>query len=110
MTSNDDEKALLSGLRILEVGPSLATAVTGRMFAELGADVIKVESPSGEVSRRHGLLFSSLVASQNAGKRVVELNLEEGDGLERFTTLAEDADLVVVGWHPTELESLSLGP
>ena len=105
MTSNDDGKALLSGFRVLEIGPRLAVAVTGRMFAELGADVIKVESLTGEVSRSEVSLF----VSQNSGKRVVHLSLEEGDGSKRFKALAQEADLVVVGWHPTELESLSLG-
>ena len=106
MTSNDDGKTLLSGFRILEVGPRLACAVAGRMFAELGADVIKVESSGGEISRSSGTLF----ASQNPGKRVVELDLEDSEGSERFKALAEDADLVVVGWHPTDLESVSLEP
>jgi len=106
MTSNDDGKALLSGFRVLEVGPRLAGAVMGRMFAELGSDVIKVEASGGELSRSSGSLFES----QNPGKRVVELDLEEPDGFERFKTLVEDADLVVVAWHPVELESFSLGP
>jgi crotonobetainyl-CoA:carnitine CoA-transferase CaiB-like acyl-CoA transferase len=106
MTSIDDEKVLLKGFKILEVGPRLAVAVTGRMFAELGADVIKVESPKRADSQSDGSLFNS----QNSGKRVVELNLEESHGLERFKTLAEEADLVVIGWHPSELESMSLGP
>ena len=106
MTSNDDGKTLLSGFRILEVGPRLACAVVGRMFAEMGADVIKVESSVGEISRSNGTLF----ASQNPGKRIVELDLEDSEGSERFKALAEDADLVVVGWHPTDLESVSLEP
>ena len=106
ITSNDDETALLRGFRILEVGPRLAGAVTGRMFAELGADVIKVEAPKSADSRSEGPLFES----QNSGKRVVKLNLEESHGLARFKTLAEDADLVVVAGHPSELETLSLGP
>ena len=93
MTSNDDGKALLSGFRVLEIGPRLAVAVTGRMFAELGADVIKVESLTGEVSRSAVSLF----VSQNSGKRVVHLSLEEGDGSKRFKALAQEADLVVVG-------------
>ena len=110
MTSRDDEKALLNGLYVLEVGPRLAGAVAGRMFAELGADVMKVEPPGGEASRSDGPSFSSLVESQNSGKRIVELNLEDADGLRRFRVLAEEADIVLIGFHPTELETLSLGP
>ena len=106
MTSNDDDKTLLSGFRILEVGPRLAGAVTGRMFAELGADVIRVETGGSEKSRSGGLLL----ASQNSDKRVVELELEDRDDSQRFKTLVADVDLVVVGWHPTDLESLSLEP
>jgi len=106
MTSNDDGKALLSGFRVLEIGHRLASAVTGRMFAELGADVIKVESIGVEISLTDGPLF----VSENSGKRVVELNLEDDEGSERFKTVAKNADLVLVGWHPTKLESLSLRP
>ena len=106
MTSNDDGKALLSGFRVLEIGHRLASAVTGRMFAELGADVIKVESIGVEISLTDGPLF----VSENSGKRVVELNLEDDEGSERFKTVAKNSDLVLVGWHPTKLESLSLRP
>ena len=44
----------LSGLRVVEVGPDIAAHFVGRQLAEIGADVVKVEPPEGDPSRRRG--------------------------------------------------------
>jgi crotonobetainyl-CoA:carnitine CoA-transferase CaiB-like acyl-CoA transferase len=115
--SNTTDTGLLRNFRILEVGPRLASAVTGRMFAELGAEVIKVEPAGGDPARRRGPFShdrsnegGGLFVSQNVGKRIVELDLGDGESFESFKNLAREADLIVSSWHPTDSRNYSLDP
>ncbi|MEE8045205.1 MAG: CoA transferase, partial [Dehalococcoidia bacterium] len=115
--SNISDAGLLSDFRILEIGPRLTSAVTGRLFAELGADVIKIEPPGGDPTRTRGPFSNGhsrdaggLFVSQNAGKRVVELDFEDSAGAESFKTLVGDADLIVSSWHPADLKRFSHDP
>jgi crotonobetainyl-CoA:carnitine CoA-transferase CaiB-like acyl-CoA transferase len=115
--SKATDTGLLSGFNILEIGPRLTSAVTGRLFAELGADVIKIEPPGGDLTRSRGPISNGdsrahggLFVSQNAGKRVVELDLEDDHGAESFKTLARDADLIVSSWHPSDSKKFSIEP
>ena len=67
----------LAGIRIIEVGVMLAGPYATMMLADLGADVIKVEPPGGEISRQ---VSDSYFASLNRGKRSICLDLASEAG------------------------------
>jgi len=84
----DEDSAPLAGLRILEVAPPSAGAVT-RYLAELGADVIHVPQP--EIADDP---LAALLA--NTGKRIMRLDLASDEGLQRLGELAAEADILLV--------------
>ena len=88
-------RLLLAGLRILEVGEPLAVAVCGRMFAELGAEVLQVRVPAAERPAE---------STEARHAREVIDALKREVGIDRLEALASDADLIVVGGEPRDLE------
>jgi CoA:oxalate CoA-transferase len=83
-----------------------------RMLADLGADVIKVEPPDGDLTRfatprRNGI--SSYFAQQNTGKRNLSLNLATPAGAEIMRRLAERADVLIENYRPGVMANLGLG-
>jgi len=89
----------------------------GKILADLGADVIKVEPPGGDPSRRWGPFHrdtphpegSLYWLAYNANKRGITLNLETADGRQLFRELARRADFVIESFPPGYLDSLGLG-
>ena len=115
MAKPHNQQELLTGFRVLEVGSRLASSVSARLFAELGADVIKIRhagestvSDAGQNGHGDVSVGGAVSTSQHLGKRIVDLDLQDSDGLDEFKRLAVDADLVVSGFHPTDLKKLSL--
>jgi crotonobetainyl-CoA:carnitine CoA-transferase CaiB-like acyl-CoA transferase len=103
--------APLKGVRVVEIGPFTAGPVTGRSLSDLGADVVKVEPPGGEVSRawspRAGHV-SGYFAHYNTGKRSVVLDLAKDDRAV-FDTLLGNADVLVQNLKAGALEKLGFG-
>ncbi|MDQ3757853.1 MAG: CoA transferase [Actinomycetota bacterium] len=102
----------LEGVRVLDLTRVLAGPIAGRMLSDLGADVVKVEPPEGDLSRvwgeeRHGL--SGFYTQQNAGKRNVCIDLKAPGGPELVRRLAREADVVVENFRPGVLDRLGLG-
>src|SRR4051794_1340561 len=104
--------APLSGVRIIEcslLGPAGITT----SLADLGADVIKVESPSGDYVREMTWPIvegtSLMHLHLNRGKRSVVLDLKSDDGKALFRELAAGADCVVEAMRPGALAKLGLG-
>src|SRR5271168_1604303 len=107
---------LLQGFRMLDLSDEKG-ALCGRIFADLGADVIKLEPPGGCSTRRippfledrpgddRGLYF---IAYQ-AGKRSVTANLESADGRAIAIDLAQHCDFFVESFQPGYLDSIGLG-
>src|SRR5580658_9266244 len=107
---------LLKGLRMLDLSDEKG-ALCGKMFADMGAEVIKVEPPPGCPSRRippylddqpdleHSLHFLAF----QAGKRSITLNLECADGRELLKQLVKRSDFLVESFPLGHLESLGLG-
>ncbi len=107
---------LLKGFRMLDLSDEKG-ALCGKIFADLGADVIKLEPPEGCSTRRippflddapgedRGLYF---IAYQ-AGKRSVTANLESADGRAIAMELAQRCDFLVESFQPGYLDSLGLG-
>lgn len=93
----------LAGLKVLELGRGVPAAYTARLMADFGADVIKVEPRTGDVTRRWGPFpgdgpdpeKSGLFFFLNNGKRSVVLDLEAEQGRRRFVELAAAADLLI---------------
>lgn len=102
----------LAGLRVIEsslLGPGAITT----HLADLGADVIKVESPAGDYIREmtwpivNGVSLLHLHVSR--GKQSVALNLKKPEGVEIYRELVRHADVVVEAMRPGSLERLGLG-
>lgn len=104
---------LLDGVRVIDLSRVLAGPYAGQVLAEMGADVIKVEPPEGDMARGIGpfidgrsLYFSSL----NTGKRGIVLDLTTEDGSAFLDALLETADIVIENYRPAAVKKLSLEP
>src|SRR5579859_599628 len=91
----------LAGLRILDLGTILAGPYAGSLLAELGADVIKVESPAGDPFREPGFVF-------NRGLRGLAIDLTSAAAREAFYGLVRGADAVVDNSRLGVLERLKI--
>jgi len=102
----------LEGLRVVDLSRIVAGPYAGRLLADLGADVVKVEGPDGDMARiwgeqRHGL--SGFYTQQNAGKRNVGIDLKAPGGAALVLRLASVADVVIENFRPGVLDRLGLG-
>jgi crotonobetainyl-CoA:carnitine CoA-transferase CaiB-like acyl-CoA transferase len=97
--------APLAGIRILEVGHMLAGPYATMMLADLGAEVTKIEPPSGDISRQVG---DSYFASINRGKRSVCLDLTSPAGQARLGELVSGAHALLVNLKPSAIHRLGL--
>lgn len=108
----------LAGVLILDASEGVAGGYAGRLLADLGADVLKVEPPAGDRLRALGpfpgdrvdLEAGGLHLALNAGKRSIVLDLESRAGRERFRALAERADVLLENGGPGVMEGRGLGP
>src|SRR5687767_6146606 len=101
----------LAGTRVLDLSRVLAGPYVGRMLADLGADVVKVEPPEGDVTRKWGRAIAGLsgyYTQQNAGKRNVCIDLRKGGGPELVRRLGARADVLVENFRPGVMEQFGL--
>ena len=109
-----DDRLPLTGVRVLELGNYIAAPTAGRMLADFGADVLKVERPrTGDELRGwrlHSGSTSLLYRTINRNKRSVVLDLRSEDGREAVLALVRDADIVLENFRPGTLERWGLGP
>lgn len=101
----------LTDLRVIELGQLIAGPFCGQIFADMGADVIKVEPPGkGDPLREWGRegfpLWWSVVAR---GKRCITANLREPDGQDIVRRLVAQADFLLENFRPGTLEKWGLG-
>ncbi len=89
----------LTGIRILDLSRVLAGPYVGRLFADLGADVIKVEPPAGDevrdIAPREDRGMSGYYTWVNVGKRNVSLDLGREEGRELLLALVERSDALI---------------
>jgi formyl-CoA transferase len=104
----------LTGIRVLELGNFIAAPTAGKLLAEFGAEVIKVERPgTGDELRRwrlHGGDTSLLFRTLARNKRSITLDLRRPEGRDIALRLAERTDVVLENFRPGTLERWGLGP
>jgi crotonobetainyl-CoA:carnitine CoA-transferase CaiB-like acyl-CoA transferase len=108
----------LSHLRVVEVGSGFSAAYAAKLLADLGADVVKVESPRGDATRQAGPFLRDCPDSEtsglhlylNANKRGIVLDLEREPDRERLEMLVDRADLLIHDVDPAKLEAYALDP
>ena len=95
---------MLSSLRILDLTWVLGGPFASQVLAELGAEIIKIESPDGDQSRAYPPYFfegeSAFFLSINRGKKSVAINLKSIRGREVFHDLVRQCDVVMYGFAP----------
>lgn len=107
---------MLSAYRVLELTDEKG-ALCGKILADLGAEVIKIERPGGDSSRNTEPFYHDIPGSQrslswlfyNQGKKSVTLNIETRDGQRLFKQLVKTCDFLVEAFDPGYLDSLGLG-
>jgi len=85
------DEAPLAGVKVLDLGVVIAGAYAATILAGLGADVVKIETPSGDPFRSYATAF----CSYNRGKRSLVLDLKRSDAREVFFELVAQADVVL---------------
>ncbi len=93
----------LENLRVLDLSRVLAGPFAGRMLADLGADVVKVEPPDGDITRLWGAQIGGnpgYYHQQNVGKRNICVDLSVVEGQELVQALATKADIVLENFRP----------
>lgn len=107
------DHAPLADVKVLDLSRILAGPYCTQMLADLGADVIKVEPPSGDDTRRFGPPFvggeSTYFMSTNRGKRSITIDLKNEDGLAVVHDLARWADVAVENFRPGVADALGVG-
>lgn len=98
----------LGGVKVVDVSHVIAGPFATFHLARMGADVLKIESPAGDVMRR-GVRGAQAFVALNAGKRKVRLDLATPDGLARAMAEVAGADVFVDNLRPGASERLGLG-
>ncbi|MGM7678616.1 CaiB/BaiF CoA transferase family protein [Microbacterium sp. A94] len=111
----------LAGLRVVDLTAALAGPYGTMMLSDLGADVIKVEAPGGEVTRRvgplpqredtseaEGPMLGGYFQSINRGKRSIVIDLKTDEGHEEFLALVRTADVLVENFGPGVVDRLGI--
>ncbi len=110
-------RAVLDGVRVLDLTNVLAGPFATLHLALLGAEVIKIENPrDGDLARKLGCvpelndqLMGTSFLAQNANKKSVTLNTKTPEGKEIFRSLVKDADVLVENFRPGVMDRLGLG-
>ena len=101
----------LTGVKVLDLSRVLAGPFAGRMLSDLGADVVKLEPPEGDVTRHWGVKRSGISGyyhQQNAGKRNIAVDLRHPKGLMITKSLVEQTDVLIENFRPDVMQRLGL--
>ncbi len=110
--SRKSDRYPLSDLKVLDFSRVLAGPFAGRMLSDLGADVIKIEPPEGDVTRFWGKEISNIQGyyhQQNIGKRNICLNLRNPEAVTLVKRLVEATDILIENYRPDVMDRLGLG-
>ena len=111
-TSANTANGPLTGYRVLEMGSTVAGPFCGRLLADFGAEVIKVEPPEGDAVRTMGKRFhgkSLYAASIFRNKSLISVDLRRPEGQDVIRRLVAKCDVVVENFRPGGLEKWGLG-
>ncbi|MFC1924962.1 CaiB/BaiF CoA transferase family protein [Chloroflexota bacterium] len=114
--ANTVDENLMSPYRVLDLTDEKGM-FCGKILGNLGADVIKIESPGGDPSRMIGPFFHDIPDPEkslywfayNTNKRSITLDIKSSEGQEDFRRLVKNADFVIESFHPGYMDSLGLG-
>ncbi len=101
----------LAGIRVLDLTRVLAGPFSARMLRDLGADVVKVEPPEGDVTRHFGVprgTQTGYYTQQNAGKRGICVDFNQPQGPALIRRLAAAADVVIENFRPGVMAKFGL--
>lgn len=106
----------LEGVKVIELATFIAAATAGRFLADLGADVIKIESPKGDPLRYTApsegrpldMHENTTWELENANKRCISINMKDPKGKEAFFKLLDTADILITNWRVQALERAEL--
>jgi len=109
-------KNALEGIKVLELANMISGPYCGKLLADMGADVIKIEPPKGDPARQAGPFpndvphpeKSGLFLYNNTSKRGIVLDLETSDGMEKLKRLIQWADILIENISPTYLAEKDL--
>lgn len=102
----------LAGLKVLDFSRVLAGPFAGRMLSDLGADVVKVEPPDGDITRLWGRVVANIpgyFSQQNAGKRNICIDLRADAAKQLVFDLVAEADILIENYRPDVMPRLGLG-
>lgn len=102
----------LAGVRVLEIGSSVAGPFCGRLLADFGAEVVKVEAPDGDPVRTMGKRAngrSLYAASIFRNKRLAVIDLRLASGRQLVRRLAAECDIMLENFRPGTLEKWGMG-
>lgn len=104
----------LDGVRVLDLGAVLMAPYAAQWLADFGADVIKVEPPAGDTTRRIGPRaepnMASVFLAANRNKKSVVLDLKTQAGREALLALADTVDVLMHNNRPQKMRALGLDP
>lgn len=110
MTADRPLATPLAGIRVLEFSHTVMGPTAGLIFAELGADVVKIEpAPNGDHTRRLGGFGAGFFAAFNRNKRSLAIDLKREEGQAVIHRLAARADVVLENYGPGTMERLGCG-
>lgn len=101
----------LSGIKVLDMSRVLAGPFAGRMLSDLGADVVKLEPPEGDITRMWGPKeggISGYFHQQNAGKRNISVDLRNARGASLVKALIQETDVLIENFRPDVMGRLGL--
>src|SRR5437764_1225277 len=100
----------LAGTRVLEQGTFITGPCAAMMLADLGADVVKIESPDGDPYRSYqGQQYSPHFQAYNRNKRSLALDMKDAKDCELFSGLVREADVYIQNFRPGTAERLGAG-
>ena len=102
----------MAGIRVLDLAQAVSGPFAGRILGDLGADVVKVEWPRGDITNLFGKRVAGtagLFLQMNAGKRGISVDLADAGGVELLRRLTERADVVIENFRPGVLDRAGLG-
>ena len=113
LSGGDGARGPLAGIRVLDLSTVVSGPLCSQVLGDLGAEVIKVESPGGDTTRRMGLPdasgFTGFYVQFNRNKRGIAANLKTEAGRDVLRRLARQSDVLLENYRPDVMDRLGIG-